>query len=164
MENKKKIKFNGMDLFIVLVIVAIVIAAIYFLAGTSGGNGGLATSNVVVKTTVELKAKDENYANAIKVGDKVMIGEKEKITTTVEKVEVKPAETLGYDIVNGRVLNSEVPNEYDVQVTVIANGAETDNSIEIDSIPVRVGQNAVMFGKGWSSSGYIINVDTDAKQ
>ena len=164
MENKKKIKFNGMDLFIVLVIVAIVIVAIYFFVGKSGGSGSAETSNVVVRTTVELKAKDESYAEAIKVGDKVMIGEKEKITTTVEKVEVNPAKTLGYDIIDGRALNSEVQNEYDVLVTVAANGTETDKSIEIDGIPIRVGYNAVMFGKGWSSSGYIIGVDTAAKQ
>ena len=163
MDNKKRIKFNGMDLFIVIVVVAVLAAAFYFFAGR-GGAGSAMSSNVSVKATVELKAKNENYASAIKPGDKVMIGEKEKMTTTVEKVEVKPAKTTGYDILDGRVLNSAVPNEYDVQVTVTADGAETDKSVEIDGVPIRVGQNAAMFGKGWSSTGYVINIEINDKQ
>lgn len=164
MENKKKIKFNGMDLFIIVIVITVIAAAVYLFVGKNGGKGSGGSSNVVVRTTVELTAKDENYAESIKVGDKVMIGEKEKMTTTVEKVDVKPARTIGYDILDGRVLYSTVPHEYDVQVTVVADGTETDRTIETDGIPVRVGQNVAMFGKGWSSTGYIINIDTDTKQ
>lgn len=164
MENRKKVKFNGMDLFIAVVVLAVIAAAVWFVGTRRSANEAAASSNVEVRMTVELKAKDESYADAIKVGDTVMIGEKEKISATVENVEVQPAKTLGYDILGGRVLNSTVEEEYDVYVTTVAYGTETTQSIEIDGIAVRVGQNAAMFGKGWSSTGYITGLETAEKQ
>ncbi len=162
MEKNKKVKFNGIDLFIVIVLVVVIAAGAYLL--TSGGTS-VATEekNVDVNFVVELAGKDAGYEDAIKVGDIVMVGEKDKMQTIIENIEVIPAKTTGYDILTGRVLRADVPMQNDIRVTLSALGVEDSNSIKINDIAVRTGQNLAMFGKGWSSTGYVIGLETVAE-
>lgn len=161
MENKRKVKFNGMDLFIVILAIIVVAAGVYLLSGRN--SGAAAPENVKVRATVEVTGKNEGYEDAIKVGDVVMIGEKDKLTAVIESVEVSPAKMTGYNILDGKVLRSEIPEQNDIKVTFTATGTESVNSITIDGIALRVGQNTVAFGKGWSSEGYIIGLETEAE-
>ena len=156
----KKIKFNGMDVFIIIVVIAVAAAAIYLLFGRGDGGGVSASKNVEVTTVVELNAKDEDFTKLIKIGDPVLIGEKEKMRTNVTDMKIIPARTTGYDILDGRVLNSEVPNEYDVQITLVGEGTETDKSIEMNGTPIKVGHGVALNSKGWTGYGYVIGLDT----
>ena len=163
MENKtknKKVRFNGMDVFICIVILAVAAAAVYMLIGRHGVTTGGGAENTAVTMTVELTGQEQNVADAIKVGDAVSIGEKDKAKMTVSDVEVSPAKTIGYDIEAGRILNSEVPGQVDIKVTMTAEGIETDREIKVDNVTMRVGQSAVLSAKGWAGHGYTIGLET----
>lgn len=156
----KKVKFNGMDLFIVIVAVVIVAAGAYLLFGADGGSSGVPTSrNVDVSAVVELTAKDAEFAEIIKNGDAVLVGEKTRMATTVSGVEVVPAMDTGYDAINGRVLRSEIPEKVDIRVTLSALGAETDRAIEIDGTAIKVGQKVVISSKNWAGEGYVTGLE-----
>lgn len=161
MENKRKVKFNGMDLFIIAMAIVIFAAGIYVLKGRS--TGGAVAENVMVRSTIEITGKNAEYEDAINVGDVAMIGEKDKLTATIESVEVTPAKTTGYDILSGKVLRSTVPGQNDIKVTFVAEGTESGTSITVDGVALRVGQSTVAFGKGWSSEGYIVGLETESK-
>lgn len=157
----KKIRFNGMDAFIIIAVIAVLAAAYIFLGRGSGGvSGGTASKNVEVTAVVELTSRTKEFCELIQVGDVVLVGEKEKMRTNVKSVEVLPAKTTGYDILEGRVPRSELPGEYDVQITLVGEGAETDKSIQMNGAEIRVGQKAVTAGKGWSGQGYVIGLET----
>lgn len=162
MENKtekKRVRFNGMDLFICVVILAVIAAGVYMLAARRSGSAG-GTENTVVTMTVELTGQEQNVADAINVGDVVSIGEKDKAKMTVSAVDVSPAKTIGYDIESGRVLNSEIPGQIDIKVTMTAEGTETDREIKVDNVTMRIGQGAVLSAKGWAGYGYTIGLET----
>ncbi len=161
--EKKRIKFNGMDLFIIIVTLAVILAGVYLLTGR-GSAGGIGTSkNVEVTTIVELAGKDKEFADIIANGDIVAIGEKEKMMTRVESVEVLPAKATGYDILEGKVLRSEVPEQCDIRVTLVGDGTEKESAIEIDGTAIKVGQNAVLSSKNWAGEGYVIGLETSDK-
>ncbi len=160
--EKKKIKFNGMDLFIILVIVVVALAGSYLLFGREGG-GVVSSQNVLVRTVVELDVADKEFADLIKVGDTVAIGEKDKMMTTVESVDAIPAAANGYDIVNGRVIMAEIPDKYDVQITLIGDGAETDKDVQISGTAIRVGQKVVVSSKNFAGEGYVVGLETEEK-
>ena len=54
MENKKKVRFNGMDLFLIIVIILVAAAGMYFVGGRRGGSASSSEKNVNVTYTVEL--------------------------------------------------------------------------------------------------------------
>lgn len=158
--EKKKVKWNGMDWFILIVTLAVILAGVYLLTGRGSAGGRGASKNVEVTTVVELAGKDKEFADIIAAGDIVAIGEKEKMMTEVESIEILPAKTTGYDILDGRVLRSEVPGQYDIRVTLVGDGSETESAIEMNGTAIRVGQNAVLSSKNWAGSGYVIGLET----
>lgn len=158
--NKMRVKFNGMDLFIIIAAVLVVVAAAVLLFGGGGGGSVSASKNINVTATVELTTKDASFAELIKEGDLVLMGEKDKMETVVSSVEVVPAKTTGYDILQGGVFRSEIPGEYDIKVSLTALGADTEKAIEINGIAIRVGQNMVLSSKNWAGVGYVIGLET----
>ncbi len=162
MENKK-IKFNGMDLFIIIVAVAVVAAGAYFLCARGGSTAVVTQENVLVRTTVELDMQNKEFAELVKVGEKAVIGEKEKMMTVVESVEIVPATDKGYDIIEGRVLRAEVPDKYDVKITLVGDGTENDRDIMINGNSLKVGQKVVVSSRDFAGEGYIIGLETEAK-
>ena len=159
--EKKKVKFNGIDVFIILMVIAVIAAGLYFLKGRSSAAGAAGDSkNVNVTTVVELTGREKDFADKVKENDLVMLGEKDKAPMTVTKVEVTPAKTTGYDILSGHVYNSEIPTEYDVKVTLCAPGAESNKSIDVSGIALKVGQETVVSSKAWAGYGYIISLET----
>ena len=162
MKGEKKFRFNGMDIFIVIVLAVVIAAGAYFLFGRDASSVK-DEQNVNVSFVIELTGKETGYENNIKVGDIVLVGEKDKMRTTIEKVEVLPAKTTGYDIIEGKVLRAEVPLHSDIKVTLTAAGVESKDAIKINDIPVRIGQNLAAFGNGWSSTGYVVGLETKAE-
>lgn len=156
--NDKKIKFNGMDLFIILMVVIIAAAGVYILFGRNG-SAVSSSQNVTVETVIELTAMTEDFTELIKEGDVVLVGEKEKMRTNVKKIEIEPAKTTGYDILNGKVLRSVLPDEYDVKITLVGEGAETDSTVEMNGAAIRVGQKEALTSKNWAGYGYVIGLD-----
>lgn len=162
MKSDKKIRFNGMDLFIVIILVIAIAAGAYLMTSNKGtADGG--KKNVDVNVLVELQAMEKGYEDAIKVGDIVMIGEKDKMKLTIENVEASPAKTIGYDVENGKAIMTELPGLNDIKIELSAIGVEEKDGIKIDALPIKVGQNAIMFGKGWSGSGYVLEIDAEEK-
>lgn len=156
----KKIKFNGIDLFIVIVIVVVIAAGIYVLGGRENSVASTENGELQLAFSVELTAQDKEYTELIKVGDKVLVGEKDKEEAVVTKVEVLPAKTTGYDILNGNVMRSELPNKYDINVYMIGAGVETDSALKLGgTTELRVGQPAVLSSKLWTGYGYVIALD-----
>ena len=76
-----KVKFNGMDLFIIVLLIAALAAGSWFLMNRSQQKGQ--TQNAKVELMVELTSQEESFVDLPKVGDEVVIGEKEKMQTTV---------------------------------------------------------------------------------
>ena len=162
MKGEKKIRFNGMDIFIIVVLVVVIAAGAYFLLGRDAAPVS-EVKNVNVSFVMEFTGKEAGYEENIVVGDIVLVGEKDKMRTTIEKVEVLPAKTTGYNILDGEVLRAEVPLQNDIKVTLTALGVESNDAIKISDIPVRIGQELAAFGKGWSSKGYVVGVETIAE-
>ena len=158
--GNKKVKFNGMDLFIIIAVVAVIFAGVYLLTSRGGGGGINTSKNVEVRMVVELTGEDKDFADIIANGDIVGVGEKEKLMTKVESIEILPAKATGYDILDGRVLRSEIPEKYDIRVTLVGDGTETQSSIEINGTAIKIGQNAVLSSKNWAGEGYVIGLET----
>lgn len=159
----KKVKFNGMDLFIIIVLVLVIAAGAFLLFGSNGTVVKNASENKTEVTfMVELTARDEEFTKLIEIGDVVLVGEKEKAEAVVTDIDISTAASTGYDILGGRVLQSELPGEYDVKVTLKGEGVETEEYIKHGMTELRVGQGVALSNKKWTGYGFILAVDDEA--
>lgn len=159
-----KAKLNVMDVIIILLILAAAAAGIYMLAGRDSKDAaGQTGKNVYVDMMLELSARDQEFTQLPQVGDQVSVGEKEKLQAEVTRVEAVPAQSFGYNILDGAAAMREVPGKYDVQIYMRAEGTESNKSVEINNTPVHVGEQFAAFGKEWAGFGTILIVDTQER-
>ena len=152
--SEKKAKFTAIDAIIILVILAvIVVGAIKILPFTSG------SEKEKVDFTVMVQNKDEDFANAITIGDDVTISLTEKDGGVVKNVESKPAETMVYNSIDGTYSNEVIEGKYDVYVTIEADTDVSDLAIKAGGTAVKVGAEIPVRGKGYASTGYVIGID-----
>lgn len=162
--NRAKVRFNGMDAFIIVVLVLVIAAGVYLLSGGSGEAAVTSSKNVEVTAAVELTSQNKEFTETVAVGDVVYVGEKEKAKAVVSKVEVETAKSTGYDILEGQVLRSEIPDVYDVKVSFSGSGVETEGAIELDGSAIRVGQSVVLSSKNWAGEGYVVGLEASDAQ
>ncbi len=155
-----KVKFNVMDAVIVAVLLVVIVAGVLLLGGGSGGVlSGKQEDAKTIRLQVELREQEEDYTKLLKVGDVVMVGVKEKMETKVTKVEVKPAVNLAYDLNQGRVYETEVPERYDLLVTLEGEGTESETAVKINGVEAHVGAEAVLKSKNWAGVGTFLAVE-----
>lgn len=152
-----KCKVNGMDVIIVLILLAAIGAGILLLGGGAGAGGSAKTKTVELK--VEIAMQEEAFTKLPKVGDKAAIGVKEKMDVTVTNVEVNPAVVSAEDIIDGARPLVEVPERYDVIITLEGEGVETDAAVKLNDVAARVGDEAVIKSKNWAGVGVFLGVE-----
>lgn len=151
-----KVKFNVMDIIIVLILLAAIGAGVLLLGGSSG-EGRAETKTIELK--VELGKQEEAFTKLPKVGDRADIGVKEKMNVTVTNVEIKPATTSSEDVLGGTRPIVEIQDRYDVLITLEGEGVETDGAVKLNDVAVRVGDEAVIKSKNWAGVGVFLGVE-----
>ncbi len=155
-----KPKFNLMDcLIIVVLIVVIAFGAVMFKKISGAEENTQVSGNGTVEFKIEINNKIESYTKIAKVGDKITVGEKEKIPATVTDIEVKPYKRVAYDALNATASWQEVPERYTVIYTLETEGTDTYSAVTAGGVPIRVGEETALRGKGHAGSGYIVAVD-----
>lgn len=152
-----KFKFNVMDIIIVLILLAVIGAGVILLGGGTATGGSAQTKTIELQ--VELAMQEEAFTKLPKVGDRAAIGVKEKMDVTVTRVEVKPAVTSAEDIIGGARPLVEVPERYDVFITLEGEGVETDGAVKLNDVAARVGDEAVIKSKNWAGVGVFLGVE-----
>lgn len=152
-----KKKLNGMDIFIIVILIGIVAVGGWFLTGNKGQSAQ--EKDVTVNLMVEFAEQEKDLAEHINIGDEVLIGEKEKANGTVKSVEAPVAKAMGYNNVEGWVKETEIPERYDVQVVIECKGVDTGDTVELNGNAVRVGTNISVKNKNWVGYGTILSVD-----
>ena len=152
-----KRKWNAIDTILVLAIIAILAVGVWFLSGRSGAD---TAQNKNVSVMIELTQQDEAFTKLPKVGDSVSLGVKEKMPATVTKVEILPSYSITADMINGRYREEAIEGKYNVQITVTSSGTETDEAVEINGNPLRVGEACAIKSKQWAGYGFILDVAT----
>lgn len=146
-----------MDTILVLMIAVIIAAGGWLLLGRGDAKG--AAQSKTVEVMVELTQQSEAFTKLPKVGDAVVLGEKEKMPATVTKVEILPAYKQGKDLIHGRYTDEPIPELYNVQITACGEGTESAAEVTLNGTAVRVGEAMAMKSKNWAGFGFVLAVD-----
>lgn len=141
-----------------LIVILVIVAAVggYKMFGSKTASKG--TDNTV-KAVVLIASQEQGLADAMNVGDDVTVSLTEKDSGKLVDLEVKPAETMVYDSINGAYYNTTLEGKIDIYATVEMDVSETDYAFTAGSTIVKVGTRIPFRGKGYATEGYIINLE-----
>lgn len=156
-EDMKKSRFTFIDAIIILLILAAgAVAVIKIMPGIlSGGEKG------TVKFSVMVSAADEGVSSVIGIGDEVSISFSEKAFAKVTGVSEKEHVESDFNRNTGKYDSQKVEGKSDVIINLECNADISDTEIANGNVPVRVGSEMPVRGKGYTLKGYVIDVDDE---
>lgn len=157
-----KPKFNFIDALLILLIAAIIAVGVSFAASRRTGGKSNSDAAVTVEYRVQFTQAQpslgELFRAAAENGETVWVSEKERAEATLVSAEVTPAQKINTDSENERIIIAESPDLCDITVTLRSSGSENERQITAGSVPLHVGEEVSVKGKGIAGYGYIIDM------
>lgn len=158
--NFKRTKkgFNGMDLFILIVIAVVIAAAVFIVRGMGNGAAGASSSGVTIEYTVEFAKINNSVIGALKEGDSVTDPDNKQNIGTVVAVQSVPYSELIYNDNDGSVYMAENPDISNLLITVRAEAVHSDAGYYVNGARFLVGRACNVWSRGFAGNGYCINI------
>lgn len=160
MENKPRL--NLIDGLIILIIAIVLAVGIYFIAGRNGNAGTGENTSKTAEYKIQFVEREKVVADmfiaAKESGETVWVGEKERAEAMITDVLIEPARKQTTDTENGKVVMAEIPELYDVTVTLQSAGQETETEIHAGGTAIHVGEETSVKGKGFAGYGFVTDL------
>jgi len=152
MENKKP-KFNFIDILLILFVLAVAAFGAWFFLGREGVQRQEVRFTVEIRET--LPGMHENFTRGANVLESVF----NHHLGYIENVDFRPTLVPVFDHDAQAISLTEIPNRYDILVTIIANANVNPSRIWIEETILRVGQQVHLRGYGFAGYGFIIEIE-----
>ena len=155
--NKRKIRFNFIDLLLLLLIAAVVFAVLYIFVLSGRDTAQDDESTVTVQYVVEIANIDERFADAVKKGQPVQDAIQRKNVGTVVGAEAKDYEKIVFDYDSAEEVLAKSEGRITLYVTVEAQVYESDSAFTAEGVAIRVGERYSLifpdlYGVGYCTS------------
>ena len=157
--EKKKRRFNVVDVIIIILVLAALAAAIYVFFGsklTSGGASGEKKKISFVLQSTELR---DFYVDSVKKDDDVYEDETDKYLGKVTAVSSTVATRIGTDLATGAQVVSEIEGRINLFVTIEGEAEFYDGQYLVDGIPIVVGNVVTMVTPNLLAPTNIVSVE-----
>lgn len=151
----KKTKFTVIDLLIVIFLVLVIVFGFMKMKSLIKNGGQLQRVHFCVLAT----DVDEGMQDIISVGDEVSISLKEKAYATVTNVTETEHLEDEFSAILGKYSSQSVIGKSDVLVELECTANVSDTEILNNNVPIRVGEESYIHGKGYSLHGFIVIVE-----
>lgn len=158
MEENKKVRphFNWVDAVIVL-LVLLAAASALLLRGKSTGS---LQKTSTMRYTVELKNVPQETVDRLVLGGSVFRSTDSVYLGTLASFKTEPYTQMEYAPGQGTFVTYPCEGRYFLYLTIENEGYETAESIVIGGVPIRVGQELFVKGKGYAGGSYVVGIDT----
>ena len=156
-----KRKFNIIDIFVVLIFIAVMAAAVWFFANIGDGY------ERYVYFTVELRGVMPGYEDYI-IREMERQGEvrdaiRNYFLGTVYNVEVRQGTQLTFDQTNQEVRLELVPELNDIFLTIRGHGTQSYREILVEGQLVTIGRSMYIRGNGFANRGFVVELWTEER-
>lgn len=148
-------RINIIDLIIILLIIVVAVGGYMFFFGRSEKKV-LESSKVVYD--FEITNVNMDFIDAINPGDPIRDNVRGNELGTVASKVSRKATMLNEDLINGRYVIADVPDAYDVVITIEGNANVTPANIIVGGAEIKVGKKFSVKGKGYANQGFVTRV------
>ena len=155
--NKRKIRFNLIDLIIIIIIVA---AAFLLVKVFAGGSNDIAaeTNTKKIQYVIEVQDVEERFDGSVKKGDLIQDAIERKNIGTVIGVQSSDFQKITFDYDTGVETVSYVDGRIVLNITVEATAVVTDKAFTVDGCEIRVGEQYSVMLPEFYGIGYCIKL------
>lgn len=159
MEDKKTFRprFNLFDAVIILLVLAVVGAALLLRDRSTGADPARAT--VPIRYTVELTRAPQDMANQMRVGDDIYRSTDSAYMGKIVDVRSVPHLENAFLPEANRFVRYEVPESFDIYVTVEGQGYWDGKDIFVESVSPKICGEMFVKGKGFARLGFVCGID-----
>lgn len=159
MEDKKTFRprFNLFDVVIILLALAVVGAALLLRDRSTGADTQRAT--VPVRYTVELARAPQDMVNQMRPGDDIYRSTDSAYMGKIVDVQYTPHVESEFLPEAGRYVRYEVPESYDIYVTVEGQAHWDGKDIVVEDVSPKICGELFVKGKGFARLGYVCGID-----
>ena len=106
-----------------------------------------------------IQSKEQELADAMKPDAKATLSLTEKDGGIIKEVRTEEATQMTYNSIDGTYENIPVEGKVDIYVTIEADCDINERSIKTGDTAIRVGAEIPVRGKGFATSGFVIDVN-----
>ena len=155
----KKAKFTIIDFFIVAVVIAVLVAGVYFLMPKNTEE-----KPSTVNFTVLATEQDKGVGSLFEVGDDVIISYSADVHATVVGVREEDRTEYFFNNFTGKYVSAKVENKSDVYIDLTCDADVTDTEIVTDyDLAIRVGDKMPVRKKGGVINGFVVDVQVEGE-
>lgn len=160
----KKPKFNVIDCLIIMAVAICLAGGLYIFTNLKETSASGAEP-VKIRYTVEFTRREAAavslFEGAAERGDHCFVSEKERADATIVKTEYTPAKALTTNADTGDTGWADIPELFDITVTLESEGTQTDDTITAGAgTVIKVGDEISVKGKGYAGYGFITSLET----
>lgn len=159
MDNKGRIfgRFNILDLFIIAIIIVLGVGGFYKVKKVN-------PTNVIKPKPVELKIivmeREKFGVDMIKKGDILKEYDTGIVLGEIKDIEVNPA-SAEVVTTDGEIKVAEIPDRYDLLITIDAKAMITENAIMSGNKELRIGNKLVLRTKTYALDSIVLEVNPE---
>lgn len=156
-DNKGKSfgKLNMVDYIIIFVLLALV-GGVYYVFFGGSDKQVVETSKVLYE--FEITNVNKAFVDAITPGDPIRDNIRGSEIGKVVSKASRNATMLNEDIINGRYVIADVPDMYDVVITIEGQANITPANIIVGGAEIKVGKKFSIKGKGYANQGFVTKI------
>ncbi len=158
-ENRSKKLFgilNGLDIFIILILLAAIAFGVYWIRG--GGTQGGQSEQKTYTYVVEGRQVREEIINFPEEGGNVYDSKDGTYLGKIKSSWATPFCEISFNRVTNQYELLPQPGYSNVYVEIEGTGTETEQDIIVEGNVVKVGAEQSIKGKGFAYAGYIVEV------
>lgn len=160
-KQKKKYRFNFVDFFIILVIVAVLLVAGYF---TVFNKSSVSSDKVDIEYVIELKTIKDIFVDKIQEGNEVIETVRSENIGTVVDIAVETAKTTTQNAATGQLQEVSYPEELkDIRITIRKEVSVDDGIYMMNGVELHVGSHINFRVPNYVGSGYCVQI-TEVKE
>lgn len=154
-KGKASGRLNIVDFIIILVLLALVGGVYYFFFG--GSDKQVVETNKILYE-FEITNVNKEFVDAITPGDPIRDNVRGNEIGTVVSKSSRNATMLNEDLINGRYVIADVPDMYDVVITIEGQANITPANIIVGGAEIKVGKKFSIKGKGYANTGFVTKI------
>ena len=163
MNKNRKLRFNAIDVLILLLIAAVIYVVLNVFVLNSDGSQNSSVNYKTIQYVVEVGNLDERFAQSVKAGQSVQDAIEKKVIGTVVGVQSEPYKKNNFSYDENKEVVSDVEGKITMKITIEAEAIEaeavdTESAYLVNNCQILVGKQFSLILPEMYAVGYCIDL------
>lgn len=158
MNKNRKLRFNAIDVLILLLIAAVIYVVLNVFVLNSDGSQNSSVNYKTIQYVVEVGNLDERFAQSVKAGQSVQDAIEKKVIGTVVGVQSEPYKKNNFSYDENKEVVSDVEGKITMKITIEAEAVDTESTYLVNNCQILVGKQFSLILPEMYAVGYCIDL------